>query len=145
MLLGTKITEKISNKEYTEWQKMEEKIRQVFVQHRSMENSLNKEVLDDSNQIESIVDVQMNRESENRAGEELNIRQEDNVNLFNDQIDFENFDQVFNVCHEVHSNVVYNESNVLQISTYLYSDKTICSLDHILPAKAYYYLCQYGM
>ncbi|CAF3470189.1 unnamed protein product [Rotaria sp. Silwood1] len=132
----------LSNDDYVRWQNTEKKIRQALVQYRTSktslsEYSLNEGVPDDDNRMKGIVDDQMKELSTNRARKELNNGQEDDVSL-------ENLDQVLSICHEVQLNVVGNESNIFELSTYLNSGKTICSLNNIVPTMAYSYLCQHG-
>jgi hypothetical protein len=66
------------------------------------------------------------------------------VETLNNQDEFENLDQMSNICHEIKWNVVKNSSSILLFNIQSNSEKTICSLSNIEPTMEYTHMCQYG-
>ena len=63
-----------------------------------------------------------------------------------DEIDpFEEIDDTRSICHQVDWNVLYNHSNVFALTTYIVSEKTVCSLSDIEEDHEYHHVCEYGL
>ena len=48
------------------------------------------------------------------------------------------------VCHRIDWNVLHNHSNVFLLTTYLNSEKVVCSISDIVPGYRYPHLCEIG-
>lgn len=63
-----------------------------------------------------------------------------------DEVDsFEEIDDTRSICHQIDWNVLYNHSNVFVLTTYIVSEKTVCSLSDIVEDHEYHHVCEYGL
>ena len=59
--------------------------------------------------------------------------------------EFEQVEDIRGICDRVDWNVMNNDSTVYLLTTYLISDKIICSLSNVEPEIEYEHVCEYGM
>jgi hypothetical protein len=63
-----------------------------------------------------------------------------------DEVDpFEEIDDTRSICHKIDWNVLYNHSNIFVLTTYIVSEKTVCSLSDIDEDHEYHHVCEYGL
>jgi hypothetical protein len=58
--------------------------------------------------------------------------------------DFERIDDLYRVCDKFEWNTFRNDSHIFVLTTYLNSNRTVCSLSGIESDESYPYMCQYG-
>ncbi len=58
--------------------------------------------------------------------------------------DFERIDDLYHACDQFVWNTFQTDSHILALTTYLMSNRTVCSLSGIEPDESYPYMCQYG-
>ena len=59
--------------------------------------------------------------------------------------EFEQIEDIRGICDQIHWNVFNNNSNVFILTTYIVSDKIVCSLSDVEPNTKYHHVCEYGM
>jgi hypothetical protein len=58
--------------------------------------------------------------------------------------EFEQIDDIRGICDQIHWNALHNESTVYILTTYIISNKTICSLSDVEIDTEYNHVCEYG-
>ena len=58
---------------------------------------------------------------------------------------FEEIDDIQGICDKIDWNVLNNDSTVYILTTYLISNKIICSLSNIESLMEYQHICEYGL
>ena len=59
--------------------------------------------------------------------------------------EFERLNDIRGICAQIDWNVFNNNSNVYILTTYIVSDKIVCSLSDVEPNTQYHHVCEYGM
>lgn len=62
----------------------------------------------------------------------------------NEDDDYDRFQSISNMCDQIDWNVIQNQSSVYLLTTYMLSNKVVCSLSDVDPRTEYDHLCQYG-
>jgi hypothetical protein len=61
-----------------------------------------------------------------------------------DSDEFEKLDDIKGICDQIDWNVINNDSTVYILTTYLISDKIVCSLSNVEADTEYEHVCEYG-
>jgi hypothetical protein len=118
--------------DYARWKQFEEEIRQRQAKY----DKLDKHTSHVDNSIDHIVNRQMELQPTNFIKDEINHHSDDHH-------EYDNFGQIFNVCHQIKWNVVNKDSNVFILTTYPEAGKTVCVLSDNDPTMPFGHVCQY--
>ena len=77
--------------------------------------------------------------------ERLGEYEYDDLDSPDESDEFERFADIHGICNQIHWNVLNDNSTVYILTTYIVSDKIVCSLSNIEPYTKYPHVCEYGM
>lgn len=69
----------------------------------------------------------------------------DDIDSPDETDEFEQIEEIRGICDQIDWNVINNDSTVYLLTTYLISDKVVCSLSNIEPDVEYEHVCEYGL
>jgi hypothetical protein len=69
----------------------------------------------------------------------------DDLDLPDESDEFEKLEDIRGICDQIHWNVLNDNSSVYILSTYIVSDKIVCSLSDVEGNTEYHHICEYGM
>jgi hypothetical protein len=131
--LDVKTMNMLLSNDYARWKQFEEEIRQRQAKY----DKLDKHTSHVDNSIDHIVNRQMELQPTNFIKDEINHHSDDHH-------EYDNFGQIFNVCHQIKWNVVNKDSNVFILTTYPEAGKTVCVLSDNDPTMPFGHVCQYS-
>lgn len=68
----------------------------------------------------------------------------DDIDAAEDEDEFDHLDDIQGMCDQIDWNVGNNDSTVYLLTTYLISDKIVCSLSNVELDVEYEHVCEYG-
>jgi len=76
---------------------------------------------------------------------EIDEYEYDDLNSEEESDEFERMDDIRGICDQIDWNVMNNNATVYMLTTFLISDKIVCSLSNVEYDLEYEHICEYGL
>jgi hypothetical protein len=153
--VGKKLADMLTN-DQDRWNRMKQQLRRVRIKYQNSTkriidrlNSAGLRIMRRSRkkqqsfkQYQSNDSIVINNSNVTNNNDEYEY---DDLDSPDESDEFEQIEDIRGICNQIHWNVFDNNSNVFILTTYIVSNKTVCSLSDVEPNTKYHHVCEYGM
>ena len=153
--IGKKIADMLTN-DQNRWNRMKQQLRRVRIKYRNS----TKKIIDRLNS----AGLRIMRRSRKKQQSFKQYQSNDSIIIISSNVtnsddeyeyddldspdesdEFEQIEDIRGICNQIHWNAFNNNSSVYILTTYIVSNKIVCSLSDVEPNTNYHHICEYGM
>lgn len=92
-------------------------------------------------------DNELNRTTLNLSNDTTQVEEYEYDDIYSEEEgdEFERMDDIRGICDQIDWNVLNNNATVYMLTTFLISDKIVCSLSNVESDLEYEHICEYGL